>query len=229
MVNSRQIALRRRAAIRKKRRITNRALNSKINRISRRLNQSEVKYYNTNVIISNNSTSIATINVRSNMGQGVTAQTRIGEKIEVRDIQMNGYISFSDNTLNRQSILFMVVLDKQQAGTPPVTDSGISSANGILQDADMNSTLNMEANKGRFKILYKRVFNFTRPGSYNLRKSFHFGKKFKTPLVIEYLGPGATDADMGKNNIYTFMLVSDTTTTTATTIDLYTSIRYRDL
>lgn len=115
----------------------------------------EKKYFDTTVIDTSDATSGVIINSLNLVPQGTTDQTRVGNKITIRNINIHAYSNNDDQTtlaFAGSNIRVIVYLDKQANGAAAaVTD--------ILNTAAITSFRNMDQ-VDRFVILVdKVVFN----------------------------------------------------------------------
>lgn len=129
--------------------------------------------------------------VVSDLQQGTTASTRLGDRIEVRSLNFN----MAMGSAAAQSYLMRVVifLDRHAngGGIPALTDV-FTSDNiwAMYKTAD-------RAVRGRFNILYDKVFTFSTTTGYQFDKFF-----YDKPFKMEFLTSTGAIADWAKNSLF---------------------------
>lgn len=168
------------------------ALNSKINRVSKRDKpETKVNFVNTwqvTMPITGSTNSIVAI------GQGSTSGNRIGLETKAQGVTMRYNIQRNSSaTLSLARVI--LVVDRQQ-----IPDTAPSLAD-VVQDPSYLTSLPSHVEKGRFRILYDRIHCLT--GS-NDKQQGYINKKLN--FNVNYNGVSA--GNYQKNGIY-LMLQSD--------------------
>lgn len=123
------------------------------------------------------------------IAQGASVNQRVGKKVMLKSLQFRGNIS-NNSAATVNDVAFMIVYDKRPTGSlPAVTD--------ILVSASATS-LNNDANSGRFKILKRwdevLIGNATAPANYTeaMFKNCEFYLPLKgLPTTFKAAGTGA--------------------------------------
>lgn len=141
--------------------------------------------------------------VLTNMAEGDTSGQRNGLRIFAKYIYLNVNMIWNA-TLNGtdESVRLLVVKDKLQngAGPPALSD--------VIESTNLYSTLAMIKNTTktmRWQVLFDRTY--TNP---NQDDTLTYTKTVRTRIKLNcpiwYVGSGATNADLGKNNCYLYLI-----------------------
>ncbi len=163
------------------------------------------------------------------IGQSVTESTRIGRKAVVRSIGWRARLSMpgAADLASEQTVRMMIIKDGQCNGAAPA----VSTTAGVLSSANYQSFNNL-ANKGRFQILFDKVFTFNIQGSAGngtandsaiVQRNFTFFKKCNIPIEYSGVANPSVITEVRTNNIFGLMI----TATSASTVSLDSKLRFR--
>lgn len=175
-------------------------------------------------------------NLLNPLGQGTTAQTRIGRKVRVKSIQLRFLWTqlASNSTATMTNPRIMIVYDRNPAGAlPAVTD--IFTANNILSFLNLN-------NSDRFLVIYdqflmdEKVRNMpdvhaAALTATNVSAHGKMYKKFKVPLESQYNDTNSgtiTDLEKGSFLVLACCDGAQIFTTGTLTLTYNSRIRYTD-
>lgn len=133
------------------------------------------------------------------LSQGAAASDRVGRKIQVRSIEMRGYL-YGDSAAVVNHVRLVVVQDKQANGAAPSwTD---------IYDSNLYYSLRNLAKKQRFKILWDKTYTLVGNSSAPQdTTSKHVQMYKKVNIQTDYnSGNAGTVADIDKNSIYVFAI-----------------------
>lgn len=159
------------------------------------------------------------------IAQGTTENTRIGRKITITSIHINGFINGAQ-TVNSDVVKMQLVLDRQANGAyPGITD--------IQEDSSVESFANL-TNSKRFTVIKKWFFAMKPQGITSQfdsnTKTFvsdiqiiNYNKKCSIP--IEYSGTSGAISELASNNL---MLWCQSTQDDATSYTLNVRLRFKD-
>lgn len=173
-----------------------RGLVRKVNRLQRTVGNKEHKFLDT-TLDSVALVTTGTITQLSNLAQGLTDATRIGNKITVRGILLK-YISDANVTTNSR---YMLVQDKQTNGV-------IYANTDLLQSAAARLIIVSPRNadfKRRFKVWYDKTHSFSVAGS-GSRYVTHFSK-MNVPCRYDTNAGDITDV---QTNSFSLMTMTET-------------------
>ncbi len=162
----------------RRRRMPRRNLTRKVNRLTKAVNMKERKFIDTQ-IINTAMSATGTITQLTNVAQGVTDVTRIGNKITVVGVLLS-YLQNSDISTNTRVLL---VQDKQ-------TNGAIYASEDLFQDATAQDIIVSPKNadfKRRFRIYLDKNHSFSVAGV----GTKYFKKFFKMNIPMRY------DANVG--------------------------------
>lgn len=159
----------------------------------------EKKYFETSIVNVGSNIAGSVLNSLNLVPQGTTDQTRIGNKISIRNINIHGYMSYDDQTTgafgagNLRVILFV---DKQCNGaTALVTD--------ILKSASIESFRNMDQ-VDRFTILKDIVFEgpqLVANALHTSQTTKYWSLSAKCDLPIHFSSTTGAITELRSNNI----------------------------
>ncbi len=158
---------------RKYKRRGRRRLIARVNRLSRRIGVKERKFIDTQIVNTAIITT-GTITQLSNIAQGLTEFTRVGNKITVTGILLK-YLQNANISTNTR---VMLVQDKQ-------TNGAIYVNTDLLEDASAQDIILSPRNsdfKRRFRVVYDR----THPFDVNARATHVVSKFFKMNIPLRY-------------------------------------------
>jgi len=150
------------------------------------------------------------------IAQGDDVNERVGEEITAKYLNMVFRIRHFAN-LSADVVRIVVFWDKQTNGVGPTAFTSTSTAEGLLDNAIINSTYcpHNYRTKDRYVVLYdkRHIMNPDSTGV-NLTKSF----KFRTNLGgarIKYSGTGAVIGDLPSRGLFVLVQGSDFDATTS--------------
>jgi len=154
--------------------------------------------------------------------QGTTDIQRIGRRIIVQTLEINGQVTFGGGTFSSDIVHIFVILDTQANGAfPAIADIFTTTAAGLqLRNLD---------NSQRFKTLKHYVVNVASPayegtaGNYAAR-IVNFHKFLKLNIPVEYSSTAGAIAEMKSNNCFLVMGAPNANTT----MTLVTRVRFID-
>ncbi len=147
----------------------------------------------------------------TSIAQGDDIDARTGRKIHATSVQLKGFVTSTEASIDNTAVRIMIVRDTEQNGILPSISAAVSAPNGILEVTNVNSFLSMQLGSNRFKVLYDKRLMFE-SGVANLGNGakmsqlISFSKKVSFPIY--YSGTTAAQTDHGKNNIYLLLLAS---------------------
>jgi len=154
------------------------------------------------------------INYLTAIGAGTTDQTRNGNSILGKDLQIHYTISMNSSATNT-FFRIMIICDKQQDGADP-------TAGSILADpTKINSLLNKD-----FTLRFVNMKDITIPLSTSGNSSASGKIYLKVPWHIYYDGTGSTVSQFKENQIFLVMLSNEATNTP--TINWYSRFNFYD-
>ncbi len=168
------------------------------------------------------------------IGQATTESTRIGRKAVIHSIGWRAQLklaSISGAGLQpAHTVRMILVQDKQCNGAAPA----VSGDSGLLESANYQS-FNSLANKGRYKVMFDKVFTFnptaaagngTANDTAPVVRNFTFFKKCNVPIEYSGVANPSVIAEVRTNNIFG-ILISDLATTVMT-LDSKFRFRFSD-
>jgi len=183
---------------------------AKVTRLQRQvaLLKPETKYQISGISVSNIAAATGYINYVSDIVQGTTDNTRIGDSIRPQWIQLRGVSS----TVGAIGFRVMIVKDADSNGAIPDIEGSTSS---IFLDAVARTTCQLTATRKRFSVLFDKYYT-TNSLTYGANNAGYFDSgPIKLSGISTYRATGGTVADGGKNQYYVVVLVDD-----ADTLDL---------
>lgn len=141
------------------------------------------------------------------MAQGDTSITREGLEIRLQSISMNCRFTANDSATNGGNQLRVILfMDTECNGDTPDTSD-------LLDGDRLTAHKEWYENKGRFKILWDKVFVMNQAlASAKTCIMKRYYKKFGVMAPkIHFLGGGATTADLGKNHLFIYYLGDEAT------------------
>lgn len=159
------------------------------------------------------------------MAQGTTASTRIGRRIQMKSIEMKGYI-FNDSATIVNQVRWVIVLDKQaNAAAPAWTD---------VYDAATPYSLRNISNKARFWVLHDSglislVGNNTTAGQQtdSTIVPVEYYKRINIPVQYNS-GSAGTIGDIQTNSLYFMAIGLNGAGTFDASLAVNVRIRYDD-
>jgi len=185
----------------------------KLARKALRALNSEVKWLDT-INLALAITSTESIIPLTNIQQGVTSETRIGESLKLMSIHFRGQM-FGDPAIAVSQVRLVLVQDMQTNGAL-YTNSDLFE--NVSANADLVTQRNLK-NKHRFRILMDRTYSMQNTG--NLCHDINFYQKLS--MLIRYKSNNGDITDLSSNSL-TLYAVSNRTTDAP---DLNYSIRLR--
>lgn len=177
-------------------------------------NNAEAKYFD---VIATQSPVSATIGLNnlSNMSQGLTDITRVGNSIKIKDLRVRYTIipNFTSSITN--IVRIMIFVDKSQGGVAPLQTQIFESS------TTFNSPLNKDFSD-RFVVLRDSIFPLAQGSADNLTGDIYL----KMDYHVRYLGPGNAVGDQGPGTVY--LLSWSNQVTNSPTISYYTRLNYYD-
>lgn len=183
----------------------------------------ELNFVDTSIANSNVSTT-AQITLLNGMAQGTTASTRIGRRIQMKSIEMKGYL-VPDTTTLVAIARFAIVLDKQaNAAAPAFTD---------IYDSASPVSLRNISNKARFWVLWDSGL-ITTAGNTTAGqitdsgvKGLEFYKRINIPVQYN-AGTAGTVGDIQTNALYFVAIGSQASGTGDQILTGNVRVRYDD-
>ncbi len=160
--------------------------------------------------------------------EGNGESERVGRKVTVKSIHVTGTITLKPSTVaasSSASVICMLVQDKQ-------TNGNAFTALDLVE-TDTHDTFRNLANSSRFKVLAKKIFNFSAHGGAPTGAAFAFGEVIRrvtfnknVNIPIEYDNSATTGATttIRSNNIYWVTQASSSLCES----DLVARLRYAD-
>lgn len=177
-------------------------------------NNAEAKFYDVTFTASP-LLAAPTINNISNMAQGLTESTRIGNSIKVKDLVLRYQIAPNYTGFAYENIRLMIIVDKMQDGVAP-------TAAEIFQNTGFyNSPLNKNFTD-RFALLKDQYIDLLQQGSNQLAGKIYV----KLDYHIRYLGTGSAVADQGPGTLY--VITTNRENANAPAINCYSRLNYFD-
>lgn len=184
----------------------------------RKLINIETKFLDTVQVSTNISTTGGAI-VISEIAQGVTSQTRIGDSVKIQHIEVRGRVNVNPVAAN-SLVRVLVFRDLDGSGVPPATSDVLELTGAVSAPLSPYKYRNLQ----RFSVLYDEIFELqgTVQGTAGIPfiySSAHSGH-------ILYLGTTAASASDGKGTLYV-LAVSDEATNTPS-LAFYSRITFTD-
>lgn len=159
-------------------------------------------------------TSTGTFFKLSEIAQGNTSQTREGLKIRLHSIDLRYRIALNESNLNGNIMRMILFYDTENSGSYP-------TASELLESETITSHKEMHENRGRFKILFDKVYclneSVADTGKSIYKKYYKKFKKFAPN--IEYVGSNADESHNGKNALFLYCLGEEVTNGPAIVFD----------
>ncbi len=165
------------------------------------------------------------------IGQGVTESTRIGRKCVIKSIGWRAKLKRIGGTSNAisgpETVRMLIVQDKQANGAAPA----VSGAAGLLESANYQS-FNSLNNKGRYRVLYDKVFTLNTlaaagDGAVNdsgaLERNFTFFKDVNIPMEYSGVANPSVISEVRTNNIFGIMIAESSNSA----VELDSKFRFR--
>ncbi len=137
----------------------------------------------------------STCSILAQVEQGASSVQRIGNKINMVSLAVRGYVSISNAETSNSATRVIIFYDRRPNGVLTTVGTDVLTSNSV---SGMIKTDNAQT-RGRFQILYDRVFTFpgtTAAGTRPSRKYFKFF--IKKNLKTEYNNNTALIADFDK-------------------------------
>jgi hypothetical protein len=184
----------------------------------RKLINIETKFLDTVQTSTNINTTGGAI-VISEIAQGLTSQTRVGDSLKIQHIEVRGRVNVNPAAAN--SLLRVLVLrDLDGAGTPPATSDVLELTGAVSAPLSPYKFRNLQ----RFSILYDEVFHMQGTVQGTAGIPFVFSSAHAGHIL--YLGTSAAAASDGKGTLYV-LAVSDEATNTPS-LAFYSRILFTD-
>jgi len=168
------------------------------------------------------------------IGQATTESTRIGRKAVIHSIGWRAKLQriavASTGAAAPEPIRMILVQDKQCNGAAP----SVAGDSGLLETANYQS-FNSLANKGRYKVLFDKVFtlntiamggNGTANDSAAVDRQWTFFKKCNIPIEYSGVANPSVIAEVRTNNIFGIMISQSANSTV--TLDSKFRFRFSD-
>lgn len=174
--------------------------------------------------------------------QGSGASERDGRAIGITNIRIKGIIRMGtanatasiENTFCR----VMLVIDHQCNGTAPtvaqvLNTTGMSGTMGTLHPKQWAAFQNLD-NQHRFRVLSDKTYSYRTPNQFDTNTNslcvipFKISKSFRSPMVVNYIGAGASTAitNIADNNLF-ILAVSGGMEQATTTIEVPVDIAFK--
>jgi hypothetical protein len=163
------------------------------------------------------------IRLLNGIAQGTDSNERIGRKIRMKAIRVDGYVFAEDNTISPHVIRLSIVCDKQTNGSAPLK-AEIYEATSSLSFPNMD-------NKGRFRILAtKNVFLGANNGLTPAVPLAPGGSRFSfyiplKGLLCHYTGTGNLVTNIKTNGLY-FVMASNNASTITSNVHFTSRLTY---
>lgn len=157
----------------------------------------ELKYHDTNG--SGTQTNTLGVNYLSNLGTGTSDQTRTGNSILGKDLQVNYTITMNASATNT-FFRIMIIVDKQCDGADPTGGSILSDPTRVTSPLNKDFT-------NRFVNLRDTVLSLSTSGNTNVSGKIYI----KVPWHIYYDGSSSTNSSFKENQLFLIMLSNETT------------------
>lgn len=180
----------------------------------------EWKYLDTTTAVAVNTT--GSITLLNGMARGTTALTRIGQKINIKSIEIRTVNFATLSTGINQVHRMFIVQDKQCNGAAP-TISQILASTGTFAPRNLE-------NRKRFRIMWDKFFVVGPTANENANVVQVGYKKFRgRGLTVDYnTGNAGTVADISTNSLHFVVFGNIAAGTTAGECSFYIRIRYTD-
>lgn len=169
------------------------------------LNRQELKYLDTAISTSIDSTTEVITGSCNLVTQGDGATNRDGNVIEVKSIEIQGRLYFNPGAAATAAtgVYIWLVWDKQPNGAVPSVFAGNAA---YLVGSEAADYLPVPANQYRYKTLVKLQYDMVASAgvttAYNtVYANVHFYKKFKEPIQIRFGASTGAITDVMSNNL----------------------------
>lgn len=153
---------------------------------------------------------------------GSGASQRIGMKVEIKSIEVRGYMGGTPGTGVDQVLRWQLFLDRQTNGVAPAIGQQLL-ANNVYAPRSLIA-------RKRFKILMDKTYNINAVGESGSFRTFKAYMKFRRPIVMEFnAGTAGTVADIVSNSLFFYVVGSVAAGATAGLTYGYVRIRYTDM
>lgn len=184
----------------------------------RKLINIETKFMDT-VQTSTNIGTTGTLFPVSEIAQGLTSQTRIGDSLRIQHVEVRGRINCNPAAAN-SLVRLLVLRDLDGAGTPPATSDVAELTGTVSAPLSPYKYRNLQ----RFTILYDELVEVQGTVQGMAGMPFTFESSHQGHIL--YLGTTAASASDGKGTVYV-MCVSDEGTNTPS-LAFYSRITFTD-
>ena len=184
----------------------------------RKLINIETKFMDTVQTSTNINTTGGNI-VISEIAQGLTSQTRVGDSLKIQHIEVRGRVNVNAAAAN-SLMRVLIFRDLDGAGTPPATSDVLELTGTVSAPLSPYKFRNLQ----RFAILYDELFELQ--GTVQGSAGIPFIYSASHAGHILYLGTTAASASDGKGTLYV-LAVSDEATNTPT-LAFYSRISFTD-
>lgn len=188
--------------------------------VPRMFSLGEWKYLDTDVGNAVNTT--GAYSLINGLTLGNTANSRVGQKISIRSIELRYYGFVTAGTGVDQIHRMSIIVDRQANGVTPTVGSHLTSNTPVgLRDL---------AYRSRYKTLFDRVWTMNASGEPGSFRNMHVYLKFRRPIVVEYnTGNAGTVADITTNAIYFYRVGTQAAGGTAGSSNSTCRIRFTDM
>ncbi len=149
--------------------------------------------------------------------QGDSASQRIGNKITFKTLSGKLIIKGGNGEVDGFSGRVLIVYDRD-------TDGAACAWNNVCDSVNCLDLYNITNNKGRFQVLYDKIFNINSTGGLN--RAFKFFINLKNKTGDYSLGNDGGVDDIAKGSIY--LMVNTVNNTVAVDLDGYCRLRFTD-
>jgi len=196
-------------------------VNAKISRLQRQvaLLKPEVKYFVTSQSINNVTQAAGAIAYVSDIQQGTSDNTRIGDSVRGVSFRVRGTGEPTGSTDFR----FLVIQDMDSNGVVPVISG---TAESIFYDFTARACMVQSLTANRYKVLWERYYNASSIVYGDSNGGYIDTGYIKLSKPITFRANAGNNTDAGKNALYVVILVDD-----ADTMDFNfrTELKYTDV
>jgi len=184
----------------------------------RRLINIEEKYSDVGLSLNPDTSGVASCVTQ--LAQGTTMNTRVGNSVKVQTLEMWGRVACNTSVTTYSLCRVVVIRDMEGQGTAPTAADVFETVGGSSAPRQAFDWLNRK----RFAILYDELFALTPLAGGQIVSTFHY----RVPLEkhVFYRGTTAAAASDGEGSIY-IVAVSDEATNTPS-VNVNTRITYTD-
>lgn len=153
------------------------------------------------------------------MTQGVTDNTRIGDRVRQHKLELNAFVSCTASTTQTYNLVCRIIRVKEPRGVAPTTLQIMNTA--TPNPLDLFNHVNVDWSS-RFENIHEQVFTLTpQTATTNAGHVFRIYLPLGDLITDYSIGNAGTIADMDKNAIYLQVLSSDASNTSSLTVAYY--------